>query len=417
MKNGRKLLGIVLVLALVLTGQTAMSGRAAVRVLGRGAVSEETAGEQGTGGPGSADRPADESRAGSGPSTGPGYSSRAAQEEETAEVNIRMVGDDLIHEALLNDCRQADGSYNFDMLYENMKAEIQAADVAIINQETILISNPAQASGYPTFGTPEAIGHSLVSAGFDVIAHATNHTMDKGAGAILGTVNFWKTNYPYITYLGIHDTPEDSEIRYLTSRGIKIGFVNYTYGLNGIRRPAGKEYCVDLLTDGGIEATVQEARANCDLLIAVLHVGDEYVYTPTAYAQQQVNRFIDLGADIVLCAHPHVLEPFGMITTPGGNTGLVYYSLGNYVSAQQRMPRVLGGMADITVKKAAEGSARPVEIVKYDLVPLVTHFQGGYVTTYRLDQYPDEMAARHSVALTKQKLWDLYYGIMNGTAR
>ncbi len=341
------------------------------------------------------------------------------QSEEKDEIVIRMVGDDLIHAHIFRTCQQPDGSFLFDPLFEHVKKDIEEADIAIINQETIMVSNPGDYADYPCFGTPEQIGHSIVSAGFDVVAHANNHTMDRGYGAITNTIAFWKNNYPDITYLGIHDTPEDSKIRYLERGGIRVGFINYTYGLNGFRRPGGREYCVDLLTDGGIEANVAEARANCDLLIAILHVGEEYVYQPTAYAQQQVNRFIDLGADIVLCSHPHVLEPFGMVTTPAGHTGLVYYSLGNFLSAQQQVPTSLGGMADIHVKKLAGNGGSRAEITDYDLIPLVTHMQGPYITTYRLDEYSDELAVRHNLlsqGFSKDAIWNLYTAI-TGKAR
>ena len=333
---------------------------------------------------------------------------------QTGELTIRMVGDDLIHGIIYQTYQQADGTFNFDPLFANMKEEIQAADIAIINQETIMVSNPAQIHDYPNFGTPESIGHAIAAAGFDVVAHATNHAMDQGISAVLNTVQFWKTNYPQIPYLGIHDSWEDSDIRYLEKNGVKVGFVNYTYGLNGMRRPAGMEFCVDLLTDSGIEAVMAEARANCDLLVAVLHVGEEYMYTPTAYARQQVSRFIGLGADIVLCSHPHVIEPFGMVTAANGRTGLAYYSLGNYVSAQQRVPANLGGMADITVRRTEHDGTSAIEFVSYDLVPLVTHMSGPYVTTYRLDQYPDELAVRHNLlsqGFSKDAMWELYTDI------
>lgn len=340
--------------------------------------------------------------------------------DSPAEITIRMVGDDLIHKPIFQSARQEDGSYNFDYIFSYIKDDIQEADIAIINQETILIHDPSQVSSFPNFGTPEAIGHSIAAAGFDVVAHANNHTMDKGYAAIANTVNFWRSQYPEIQYLGIHDSPQDSEIRYLTRNGIKVGFVNYTFGLNGIRLPRGREYSVDLLTEGGIGNVMAEARANSDLLVAVLHVGEEYKFQPTAYERQQVERFIDMGADIVLCAHPHVLEPYGMVTTRNGRTGLVYYSLGNFVSAQYQLSRVLGGMADITVRKNGEGEEASVEIVKYDLVPLVTHIEGARSMAVRLDQYTDEMAGRHKLAgagLTPAALWQLYDSIMKGTAR
>lgn len=325
-----------------------------------------------------------------------------------SEITILMVGDDLIHQAVYEQCRQKDGSYNFDKIFANVKEDIESADIAIINQETIFVHNEKNASSYPCFGTPETIGHSIVSSGFDVVAHATNHTMDKGVYGIMDTIDFWETNYPGFSYLGIHEKEEGSDIRYLTKNGIKVGFVNYTYGLNGLEsRRKGKEYLVDMLSDPDIENTMKEAKENCDLLIAILHVGDEYVYTPSKYAKQQVDRFIDLGADIVLCAHPHVLEPYAMATTESGNTALVYYSLGNFVSSQAEVPRVLGGMADIKVRKEKD----EIKILSYDLIPLVTHQSPGNYTTYRLDEYPDALAAQHRLmhkGFSKEALNELF---------
>lgn len=274
------------------------------------------------------------------------------KEDEIYEINIKMVGDDLIHKGVYGQCPQDDGRYNFDKVFANVKKDIEAADIAIINQETIMVHDKSKISSYPTFGMPEDIGHAIVSAGFDVVSHSTNHTMDKGIAGIMDTIQFWKGNYPDITYLGIHDSPDDNDVRYLTKNNITVGFVNYTYGLNGLESYRnGKEYMVDMLSDVDIERTMIEASFHSDLLIAILHAGDEYVYKPTDYQKQQINKFIDLGADIIFCAHPHVLQPYGMVTTSKGNTALVYYSLGNFVSSQNEVPRVIGGMADVSVKK------------------------------------------------------------------
>ena len=333
------------------------------------------------------------------------------------EVNIKMVGDNLIHSPLYKAARRDDGTYDFDMLFEHMKDDIESADLAIINQETILTADRNQISSYPMFGSPLEVGNSVVNAGFDIVAHATNHTMDKNKQGILDTINFWETNYPNVIYLGIHDSAEDSDIAYVKKKGINFAFVNYTYGLNGLENwRVGSEYMVDMLTDSDIESTLLEAETNADMTIAVLHVGNEYVYEPTTYAQQQVDRFIDNGADIVLCAHPHVLEPYEMRTTEKGNTGLVYYSLGNYVSNQNELPRILGGMADITIRKTEYNGECTIEIPEYNMIPLVTHQEVGYFTTYKLEDYTDELAAKHklkSKGLSVEYLNELYSKIIN----
>lgn len=336
-------------------------------------------------------------------------------------IVIRMVGDALIHNAIYRQGKKSDGTYNSDKLFENVKSVIQEADIAIINQETILVANEEDYSHYPNFGSPYAIGQGALDAGFDIIAHATNHTLDKGISGVRQTLDFWRDKD--VTVLGIHDSELESDIDYVSCEGITISFVNYTYGLNGHEpRIADDEYIVDLLSDPYIENTVATAKATSDLMIAVLHVGTEYVYTPSNEAIKQVDRFIDAGADIVLCAHPHVVEAYGMRTTENNNTALVYYSLGNFISYQNKVPRMIGGMANITIGLTPQDdSSYKVEIVDYDMVPIVTHLQGGgNISTYFMSEYTDALCAKHvyfkDESLKVSDLYELYDKMVNEAA-
>lgn len=335
-------------------------------------------------------------------------------EEKPDSLNIKMVGDDLIHNTIYFAAKTDDG-YDFDMLFEHVKSDIESADVAIINQETIFVNNPNRYSSYPTFGSPTQVGDSIAKAGFDVVAHATNHTLDKGTSGITDTLEFWENNYPDIDVLGIHSSENDSKISYFEKNNIKLSFVNYTYGLNGLNLPKDKGYMIDLLGDGTeLSENVKIAKENSDVMIAILHIGTEYVYKPTKYHKKYVDMCIDNGADIVICAHPHVLEPYKMVTTEKGNTGLVYYSLGNFISNQRKIPTLLGGMADITLERNSDGK---VEVKDYSLIPLVTHYTDGYYTTYKLKDYTDELASQHRISKTEvfsvEVLWNLFNEIMN----
>ena len=119
-------------------------------------------------------------------------------------VDIMMIGDILAHEGVYNSGLQADGTYNFDHLFKNIKSDISAADIRIVNQETILGGVELGLSGYPCFNSPYEIGVAEAKAGFNVILHATNHTLDKGLTGVENCLNFWKTNYPEMAVLGIN---------------------------------------------------------------------------------------------------------------------------------------------------------------------------------------------------------------------
>ena len=171
--------------------------------------------------------------------------------EEAPSIQIIMVGDMLMHERVMESGLLEDGTYNFDHIFVNVKDTIENADLAIVNQETILGGSELGLSGYPAFNSPYELGDSLVNAGFDVILHATNHTLDKGKTGVLNCMNFWDNNYPNITYLGINKSQEEwnTNIFIYEQEGIKIAILNYTYGTNGINPPSDMPYIVNYLDE------------------------------------------------------------------------------------------------------------------------------------------------------------------------
>lgn len=349
----------------------------------------------------------------------------------SGDVVIRAVGDCIIHGPLYEAAKNSKSSsgYNFDMLFSNVLDDIQSADIAIINQETIFIKDKNEYSSSPKFGTPTAVGEAEAKAGFDVITYATEHAADKGVMGITDTLDFW-TEYNGkdidlgeteeksgtnggVSILGIHRDKTESDIVYRSSNGIKIAFVNYTFNVNeGL---ADKAFMVDTLADKDIKNTLAEAESTADITIALLHSGTLYEYNPDKDTIKHVETFIDNGADIVIVTNPHVVQPYEMHKTKKGNIGLVYYSLGNFVSNQNEVPRVLGGMAEIVLKK--DFDTNKVSIVDYDMVPLVTHQEKDLYTVYKLSDYTKALEQKHKLYDNKtfsiEKLQSLYTTIVS----
>lgn len=339
---------------------------------------------------------------------------------ETYELSLLAVGDNLIHSPIYKKANNGDGTYNFLPMYENIKETIQKYDLSIINQETIFIEDDSKISSYPQFGTPIEMGDALIDTGFDIILNATNHTWDKREQGVIDTLNFWK-QHPEITILGIHENEEDANIiDILEKNGFKLAMFNYTYGLNGFTLPQGKEYLVDLLQDEEkFLNDVKNIEDKVDFTICFLHIGTEYVYKPTEYQKNYINNLIDAGADIIICAHPHVIEPYETVITENGNTALVYYSCGNFISSQNEIPRILGGMAEIYLTKTIQGEETiSVEIKDYNFIPIVCHYNKNEHSVYLLENYTEELAQSHSLrnkGLTVEKLWNLWNDILGIT--
>ena len=131
---------------------------------------------------------------------------KAAEKPEISTASVIAVGDNLYHGSLIESGENDSGTWNYDKIYEKVTDEIQAADVAMVDQETVFTTEHDAVSSYPSFATPTEVGDALIKAGFDVIESATNHIDDYGSDFMEETFNFWSTNYPDIPVLGIHPT-------------------------------------------------------------------------------------------------------------------------------------------------------------------------------------------------------------------
>lgn len=336
----------------------------------------------------------------------------------TATVTLAAVGDDLIHTQIINSAKRVKGKKTYDHLFQHIKKDIQAVDLGIINQETVLGGRKLGYSGYPRFNSPTEIGDAIVAAGFDVVLHATNHAMDKGEAGLQRTLEFWK-KYSNITILGVNETQEDANtVKVVEVNGIRIAMLNYTYGLNGLPLPKHRTYMVNLLDEQSIRDDIVKAKQQSDFLIVFPHWGNEYVYQPVDSQEKWTKLFLELGVDLVIGAHPHVLEPVEWVEGENGHKMLVYYSLGNYISSQTEVPRMLGGLAKVTIEKV--GNQKAV-IKEASITPIVTHIskKGKEYTVYKLSEYTQQLASKHKLSskglsikklksLSKQILGDWY---------
>ena len=321
---------------------------------------------------------------------------------EPETVSLVMVGDILLHTPVEEAAHQVDGTYSFERIFENLKDDIQDADVAIVNQEVIIGGEELGISGYPAFNAPYAVGDALVDAGFDVICHGTNHALDKGRKGLLNCLDFWQENYPETAVLGIHGSQESQDNIYIYEQGeIRIAVLNYTYGTNGISLPQDMPYAVDLMEEEKVIRDLQLAEEKADFTIVCPHWGTEYQLKQSATQEKWAEIFVENGADLVLGTHPHVIQPIEWVADEeSGNEMLVYYSLGNFVNwtssfGEGIANRMVGGMAQVTLV-SEDGR---VKIAEYGIEPVVCHLEQGIngVTVYKLSEYTEELADKNQI--------------------
>lgn len=315
-----------------------------------------------------------------------------------SKVTLVAVGDNLIHNTLIAAGEQEDGSLDYTSLYANIKPEIEKADIAVIDQETVLGGSSFEYTGYPLFNSPWEIGDAAIDAGFDIFNCATNHTMDMGWAGIEKELEYF-SDKKNVVALGINADERDyNTITYYEKNSITFALLNYTFGTNGIPLPEDKPWCVNLLDKDKVTADIKEARENADVVIVFPHWGTENSHDVSDYQKEYTQLFSDLGVDIVIGCHPHVLQPVEWVTNETtGKKMIVYYSLGNFISHQIELDQLCGGMAQLTIEKHGD----EIEISSAKLVPIVCHYNRGendkfVFDVYKLSDYTDELAASHS---------------------
>ena len=295
-----------------------------------------------------------------------------------SEASMIMVGDALIHEAVYNDAKTSDG-YAFTSMLENIKPVIDSYDIAYYNQETILGGSALGLSTYPCFNSPYEVGDAFVDAGFNLVSLSTNHTLDRGEKAILNSRNYWN-NQKEVLASGSYASMEERNTPVIKKvNGITYTMLSYTTTTNGLKIPAGKDYLLNIYDAETVKKDIEAVRDKVDVLIVSMHWGTEYNLGVSEEQREIATYLSSLGVDLIIGTHPHVVEPIEFI----GDT-MVIYSLGNFISAQQGVERLTGGVAAVTFKKVIENGKSTVTL-ENPACNLVYTYSKGTSSTGRYD--------------------------------
>lgn len=325
-----------------------------------------------------------------------------------SSVSFVAVGDNLIHKPIYNQAaaRTSEG-YDFSYAYENFDDIISTPDVAILNQETI-ISTEHNVSTYPMFNSPVEVGEEMLELGFDVFNIATNHSIDCGEKGLISAINFWKGKNAITC--GAYLNKEDySDIPMHEVNGVKIAYIGFTESTNGLSLPSDSEVIlVRASEETRLQQRIIDAKAVADVVVVNAHWGNEYTHEPTDTQRQLAGKLASWGADVIIGTHPHVIQPVEYINNEDGSRTLVAYSLGNFISAQNRGPRMLGGVLNFDIVKNNATGEIAFENVKFSGV--VTHYGQSFsnLRIYPLSEYTEELASKHGV-LDKTPEFSLQY--------
>lgn len=338
----------------------------------------------------------------------------SSTQELLSRVSFVAVGDNLIHDTVYEQAAaRSSGGYDFSYAYENVASRIKEPDIAILNQETI-ISTEHNVSSYPMFNSPVEVGEEMLKIGFDVFNIATNHSLDCGEKGLISAINFWKSKNVITTGAYLNEA-ERSQIAMNEVNGVKIAYLGFTESTNGLSLPDDTEVVLVRATDETLlQEKIMRAKQAADVVVVNAHWGNEYTHEPTQEQRDLAQKLASWGTDVIIGTHPHVIQPVEYIENTDGRRTLVAYSLGNFISAQNRGPRMLGGMLNFDIVK--NNNTGKIEIENVTFSGVVTHYGYGSsnIRIYMLDDYTEELASKHGVK-SKTASFSLQYlkDIMN----
>lgn len=300
------------------------------------------------------------------------------------EAVILFAGDAMQHEAQLQAAQSASGTrndYDYTDYFTEIKDAVNGADYAVVNLETPLGGKPY--SGYPMFCAPDSYGTALKDAGFDMFLTANNHTLDRRDKGLRRTISVLDSLG--VDHIGTYrdKAARDSILPFVKNvKGFNIGFLNYTYGTNGIT--IKDNTVVDYIDTTLISRDIDAVRAKgAEIVTVALHWGNEYQLLPTNEQKRLADYLTDKGVDLIIGGHPHVIQPMEMRENiKHGKKTFLVYSLGNFISNMKTADTRGGALAKVKLKRDSTTGKALVDTAAYSLVFTVPPGNGN--KNYRL---------------------------------
>lgn len=273
--------------------------------------------------------------------------------EKTTTVTVRSAGDVLIHIPVFQNARQSDGSYDFSHIFTYSENIISDCDYFVANLETTLGGTDGRSyTGFPRFNSPDSIVTALKGAGVDCLLTANNHTYDTNSAGVKRTIE--KIEEAKLDYTGTRKTVEGKKYLLKNINGIRLGLACYTYetptsegrkALNGLLVDTATAPLINSFKPGAPDEFYSELKANikemkkkgADVTVVYIHWGEEYQLKENVKQKEIAQALCDLGVDVIIGGHPHVVQPMDLLTsTDGKHKTVCVYSMGNFVSNQRR---------------------------------------------------------------------------------
>ena len=354
--------------------------------------------------------------------------------EEANEATLTLVGDLLFETNYYNAINSGDDKEQY---FHLVKDYFSKDDLSIGNME-VVIGNPnmpVRGGDNYNFSAPIWVGDLVSSLDFEVLSTANNHAYDQGSAGVISTIDYFR-NHTDILTVGTYKTKEETTKQHILEiNGIRFGFIAYAMGTN-LKIDKDHEYMVSLYKQSGsnkvtstdkarMKEEIEALNKNVDVTILLVHWGSEYTFEPNETQKELALFFNSLGVDIIVGNHSHNIQPIEWIKNE--NKTLVYYSLGNFVSADEYIERTnetfnnayqIGLLSSLVVTK----ENNHITIQNITTEPIINYYDKNlrnftlvpyslYDEKYEMNHY------RYNLGLSKEFITNIYEIVIPETFR
>lgn len=324
-------------------------------------------------------------------SPAPGPVVKTENKPPAADNSIRLIatGDMLAHDSINSNAKTADG-YDYTKFFKHVQAYTTKGDIRYCNQEGLSAGESFGITGYPSFNAPKEFSRDLQTIGCNTVNLANNHMADKGQAAVDETIAAWETLKP-LAVAGANRSPAERDtVKYVDVKGVKIAYVTFNEMNNNVSAP---EHATTLINDANVTKLMTEARV-ADFVMVSVHWGSYEDSTEVGPIQTQwTKKIVALGADVIIGTGPHVLQKAEWQNGLDGRKVFVWYSIGNFLSAQLTLPQRIGGIAVMKLEKTGHAKI-PVKVSKVGFLPTYMHYDWPAA-----DQTVEKLTTRTNFAL------------------
>jgi poly-gamma-glutamate capsule biosynthesis protein CapA/YwtB (metallophosphatase superfamily) len=278
-------------------------------------------------------------------------------------------GDVLTHGPVLRRAsaygRRVNQPYDFRPMFADIRPIVAGADLAVCHLEVPLSGNGQAVSGWPAFNAPPQLAGALRWAGYDACSTASNHSMDQGPLGVAATLAVM--DRAGLRHPGMARNPDEAARSTIVEvRGLRVGLLSFTYGLNRGRLPPGQPWLVNTIDPRRILSDARAARrAGARFVVVLLHWGQEYRSSPTPAQRELARRLLAAPeVDLILGHHAHLVQPIQRVQGKW-----VAYGMGNSLSNQTPSCCAAGAQDGVLVKVTVGEHAGRLRVRQVRYVP------------------------------------------------